>query len=122
MLSYWLATPLSYWWPLTLAIGFALVAALAVGLTLTRRAEEPLANSIATLYAVGFGLAALSEFMMYLDIAFGWSLATAFALTTGWITYFVVAAIVVAGLAIATAGLMQYREEGSYRASHVVAH
>jgi hypothetical protein len=122
MLSYWFATPLAYWWPLSLAIGFALVAVIAVSLTLARHTEEPYANSIATLYGLGFGIAALSEFLMYLDIAFGWSLAAALTMTTGVITYFVIVAIVAAVVAVGIALVMQYREEGAYRATHVVAH
>lgn len=122
MLSYWFATPLSYWWPLSLAIGFALIGVVAVVLTLARRAEEPYVNTIATLYGVGFGLAAISEFLMYLDIAFKWSLATAFAMSTGVVVFFVVAALVIAVLAIGAAVFMQYREEGAYRTSHGLAH
>ncbi|HEU5345770.1 MAG TPA: hypothetical protein VFU60_15595 [Ktedonobacterales bacterium] len=122
MLSYWFATPMSYWWPLSLAVGFALLGVVVVFLTLARRTEEPYVNTIATLYGVGFGLAAISEFMMYLDIAFSWSLATTFAMATGAITFFVVAAIVIAVLAIGAAVIMQYREEGSYRATHRLAH
>ncbi|HEX2348976.1 MAG TPA: hypothetical protein VHI51_11135 [Ktedonobacterales bacterium] len=122
MLSYWFATPLSYWWPLSLAVGFALVGVIVVTLTLARRAEEPYVNTIATLYGVGFGLAAISEFMMYLGIAFGWSLASAFAMTTGVVTFFALAAVVVVVLAIGAAVIMQYREEGSYRATHRLAH
>jgi hypothetical protein len=122
MLSYWFATPLSYWWPLSLAIGFALVGVVAIVLTLARRAEEPYVNTIATLYGVGFGLAAISEFMMYLDVAFGWSLATAFTVASGVVVFFVVAAMVIAVLAIGAAVVMQYREEGTYRATHGLAH
>lgn len=122
MLSYWFATPLSYWWPLSLAIGFALIGVVAVVLTLARRAEEPYVNTIAALYGVGFGLAAISEFLMYLDIAFKWSLATAFAMSTGVVVFFVVAALVIAVLAIGAAVFMQYREEGAYRTSHGLAH
>jgi hypothetical protein len=122
MLSYWFATPLSYWWPLSLAIGFALVGVVAIVLTLARRAEEPYVNTIATLYGVGFGLAAISEFMMYLDVAFGWSLATAFTMASGVVVFFVVAAMVIAVLAIGGAMVMQYREEGAYRATHGLAH
>ncbi|HEX9039327.1 MAG TPA: hypothetical protein VF808_20265 [Ktedonobacterales bacterium] len=121
MLSYWFATPLSYWWPLTLAIGFALIAVVLVSVTLARRAEEPYANRIATLYGVGFGLAALGEFMMYLDIAFGWSLAATFALTAGVVTFFVITGLVIAALAVGAAAYMQYREEGSFRAAHRLA-
>lgn len=122
MLSYWFSAPLSYWWPLLLAIGFAIVAVVAVYVTLARRAEERDATRIAALYGVGFGLVALTEFMMYLDVAFKWSLAAAFSMSAGLVTVFAIAAIAVAVIAIALAVAMQYREEGSYRATHRYAH
>lgn len=122
MLSYWLPAPVSYWWPLVFAVGFAAIAVFAVYATLARREEERDATTIATLYGLGFGLAAVSEFMMYLDVAFGWSLATAFALSTGVVTFFVVAAVIIAVLAIGVAVVMQFREEGAYRATHGYAH
>lgn len=122
MLSYWFSAPLSYWWPLLLAIGFAALAVVAVYTTLARRAKEPDATRIATLYGVGFGLVALTEFMMYLDVAFGWSLAAAFSMATGLVTILAIAAIAIAVVAIAMAVVMQYREEGSYRAAHRYAH
>ncbi|HEX8731972.1 MAG TPA: hypothetical protein VF725_07905 [Ktedonobacterales bacterium] len=121
MLSYWLAAPLSFWWPLAFAVGFALIAVIAVGATMARSAEEPQAGTIATLYGVGFGLAAVSEFMMFLDLAFGLSLAAAFTMSAGVVTFFAVAAIVIAAFAVAIAALMQISEEGSYRASHRLA-
>ena len=118
MLSYWFSAPLSYWWPLLLTIGFLVVGAIIVYETLTRRRQEPDAGRIAALYGVGFGLAALTEFMMYLDVAFGWSLASAFAMSAGFVTIVAVIAIVVAVLAIVIAVAMQVREEGSYRTAH----
>lgn len=118
MLSYWFSAPVSYWWPLTFAIGFALLGVVAVYLTLRRREEEPDATRIAALYGVGFGLAALTEFMMYLDAAFGWSLATAFALSGGVVTIFAIAAIAIALIAIGVAALAQRREESSFRVAH----
>lgn len=118
MLSYWFSAPLSYWWPLLLAIGFVILGAVVVYETLTRRKEERDATRIATLYGVGFGLAALTEFMMYLDIAFGWSLASVFAMSTAVVTGFAIAAIVVAVLAIGIAVALQVREEGAYRSAH----
>ncbi|HEX8996254.1 MAG TPA: hypothetical protein VF812_09510 [Ktedonobacterales bacterium] len=121
MLSYWFSAPLSYWWPLVFAVGFAAIAVFAVYMTLTRRSEEPDASRIAALYGVGFGLAAVSEFLMYLDIAFKWSLASAFAMTTGVVTFFVVAALVIAVAAIVIAVALQYREESSYRTAHRLA-
>lgn len=121
MLTYWLDTPVPSWCPLMFAIGFAILAALAVSTTLMRRAWEPNANRIATLYAVGFGLVALSEFMMYLNLAFGWSLAAALAMTAGTVTVFVVAAIVVAVLVVGIAFVMQYREE-AYQMTHGLSH
>ena len=122
MLSYWFPAPISYWWTLLFAVGFAVIAVIAVYATLRRREEEPDANTIAALYGIGFGLAAVSEFMMYLDVAFGLSLATAFTMATGFVTFFVIAALVVAVLAIGAAAVMQFREEGSYRATHGYAH
>jgi uncharacterized membrane protein len=118
MLSYWFPAPVSYWWPLAFAIGFAVIAVIAVYATLRRREEEPRANTIATLYGVGFGLAAVTELMMYLDVAFGWSLAAAFSIATGVATFFAVAAVVVAVLAIGIAAVMQFREESTYQAAH----
>lgn len=121
MLSYWLATPLSFWWPLAFSIAFAIIAVIAVGVTMARRAEEPRATTIATLYGVGFGLAALSEFMMFLDLAFGLSLAAAFSMALGVVTFFAIAAVVIAVLAIGAAVLLQVSEENSYRTSHTLA-
>lgn len=122
MLSYWFPTPLAAWIPLVLAIGFALLAVIAVVATLARRKEEPDAAPIAAFYGIGLGLAALTELMMYLDVAFGWSLATAFALSTGAVTFLAVAAVVVAIGAIILAVSMQVREESSYRTTHGYAH
>lgn len=121
MLSYWFAAPVSPWWPVLFAIGFALLAVFAFFATQARRAEEPDATAIATLYAVGLGIVAVSELLMYLDVAFGWSLATAWAMSTGVVTFFVVAAAIVAVFAIGIAVVMQFREEGAYRAAHGLA-
>ncbi len=118
MLSYWFATPLAAWVPLVFAIGFALLAVIAVVATLARQTEERDAAAIATLYGFGFGVAAISELLMYLDVAFGWSLATFFAISATVAPYIAIAAIVVAVLAIGIAVYMQFREEGSYRATH----
>jgi hypothetical protein len=59
--------------------------------------------------------------MMYLDVAFGWSLAAAFTMATGVVTFFAVAAAVIAVVAIGAAVLMQISEEGAYRAAHSAA-
>ena len=118
MLSYWFPATVSYWWPLLFTIGFALIGVIAVVATLARRKEERDANTIAALYGVGFGLAAITEFMMYLDVAFKVSLATAFAMSTGVVTFLAVAAIIVTVLAIGAALALQFREEGAYRATH----
>lgn len=120
MLSFWF-TSISFWWPLAFAIAFAIIAVIAVVATIARRAEEPRAGTIATLYGVGFGLAALSEFLMFLDLAYGLSLATAFSMTLGVVTFFAIAAVVIAVLAVGAAVLMQVSEEGAYRASHTLA-
>ena len=58
---------------------------------------------------------------MYLAFAGVWSLATAWTIATGGVTFFAVAAVVVAVLAIVIAVSMQFREEGDYRASHMIA-
>ncbi len=121
MLTYWF-TPVAAWLPLTLAIGFALLAVIAVVMTLSRRQEERDANRIAALYGVGLGLVAVTEFMMYLDVAFGLSLATYFAMSTGVVIFFAIAAAVIAVGALAVAIALQYREESSYRTTHSFAH
>src|SRR6516225_4157309 len=100
MLSYWLPTPLEAWVPLVLAIVFALAAAVAIVATVARRTEERDANGIALLYGLGFGLVSVSELLMYLDVAFGWSLATFFAISARVATNFAIVAAMVAGLAI----------------------
>jgi hypothetical protein len=122
MLSYWFPTPLAAWVPLVLAIGFVLLAVIAVVVTLARRREEPDANRIAAFYGVGLGLAAITEFMMYLETAFGWSLATAWAMSAGLVTFIAVVAVAIAILAIVVAVLMQFREENTYRETHGYAH
>ncbi len=121
MLSYWFPTPVAAWLPLTLAIGFALLAVFAVVMTLARRQEERDANRIAALYGIGLGLVAVSEFMMYIDVAFGASLATLFAMSTGVVIFFAIAAAVIAVGALAVAVTLQFREEGAYRTSHSLA-
>lgn len=121
MLSYWFPTPLAAWVPLVFTIGFALLAVIAVFATLARQREERDAGLIAALYGTGFGLAAVTELMMYLEVQFGWSLATAWAMTTGWVTFFAVVAVAIAVLAIVAAVIMQFQEEGSYRTAHAHA-
>lgn len=121
MLSYWFPTPLAAWVPLVLAIGFGLLAVIAVVVTLARRREEPDANRIAAFYGVGLGLAAVTELMMYLEVQFGWSLATAWAISAGFVTFLAVAAVAVAVLAVIIAVLMQFQEESTYRTSHGIA-
>ena len=116
------SAPVAAWLPLTLAIGFAALAIVAVVMTLARRQEERNANRIAAFYGIGLGLAAVSEFMMYLYVAFGWSLATLFALSTGVVIFFAVAAAVIAVLAIVAAVAMQIQEEGEYRSARGFAH
>jgi hypothetical protein len=118
MLSYWFPAPVSFWWPLAFTIIFAAAGVFAVYAALARRAEEPDAALIALLYGIGFGLIAVTEFMMYLDVAFGVSLAAAFAMSTGIVTFFAIAAAVVAVLALVAGGALQYREERSYRVMH----
>ncbi len=120
MLSFWFAS-VEPWVPLTFAIGFALLAVIAVVATLARRREEQDANLIATLYGVGFGLAAISEFMMWLDVAYGVSLAVAWSMAASLVTFFAVVAVIVAVGAIIAAVALQFREEGQYRSTHGIA-
>lgn len=120
MLTYWLPAPVAAWLPLTLAIVFAVAAVAAITITLARRSEEPDARGIATLYGVGLGLGAVSEFMMWLDVARGWSLASAWSIATGWVTFFAIVAVVVTVMALVTAITMQSNEERYYRAGHTV--
>lgn len=122
MLSYWLPTPLSMWWPLGFAIALAILAVIAVFVTLARRREEQDAPLIATLYGVGLGLAAVTEFMMFLDIAYKWSLAATFAMSASAVTFFAVVAAVVAVIALIIALALQFREESTYRSTHGYAH
>lgn len=120
MLSYWLPAPVAAWLPLTLAIVLAVGALIAIYATLARRREEPDARGIATLYGLGLGLVAVSEFMMWLDVARGWSLATAWSIATGWVTFFVIAAAVIAVMSLIVAVALQTNEEREYRAEHAV--
>lgn len=118
MFTYWFAAPVSFWWPLALTIVFALAAVVAVNVTLARREEERDAGTIASLYGIGFGLIAVTEFMMYLDVAYGWSLATIWALTVGVVNFFAIAAVVVAVIAIGAAVALQLQEERGYHRMH----
>lgn len=118
MVSYWFPTPLAAWVPLVLAIGFALLAVIAVVATLARRQEETDAPLIAVFYGTGLGLAAVSEVLMYLDVAFGWSLATTLAISASFATFFAVIAAVITVGAIIIALAMQFQEERSYRTAH----
>jgi hypothetical protein len=121
MLSYWF-TGVAPWVPLMLAIVFAVLAVIAVVATLARRQEEQDANLIATLYGVGLGIAAVSELMMYLDVAFGWSLAVAWSMAAGLVAFFAIMAVIIAVVAIIAAVAMQYREENAYNSTHGLAH
>lgn len=118
MISYWFPAPVSYWWPLAFAVAFAVIAVIAVSATLVRSPEERDAGMIATLYGMGFGIVAVSEFMMYLDLAFGWSLATAWGMSVSLVQFFAFAAAVVAAVALAAAVTLQVRDERSYRLTH----
>ncbi len=118
MLSYWFPPPVSFWWPLAFAIVFAIGAVVAVFATLARRAEERNASGIATLYGVGFGLAAVSELVMYLEFANIWSLATALALTTAAMNAIMIVAAVIAVVAVIAGVTLQVREERGYQVAH----
>lgn len=122
MLTYWLPSPIAAWLPLTLAIVFAVAALAAIAFTLARRRVEPDANSLATLYGIGLGLVAASEFMIWLDVARGWSLAATWSIATGWITFFAIAAAVVVVLSLVAAVTLQSGEERDYRVGHTAVH
>ncbi len=122
MFTYWFPTPLSFWWPLGFAIGFAVLAVLAVSATWVRQEQERDANLIALLYGAGFGVVAVSEFLMYLYVVYGWSLAPILGITSAVLPYFVVAAMVVAILAVGLAVWMQIQEESGYQAARRTAH
>lgn len=119
MVTFWFQTAVASWVPLVFAIGFALIGVVAVYATLARRAEERDARFIASLYGIGFGVVAVSELMMYLDLAFGWSLAAAWVMSLEIVGFFAILAAVVAVLAIAGAALLQVQEERTYRLQHV---
>jgi hypothetical protein len=58
--------------------------------------------------------------MQCLDIAFGWSLAAAFSMSTGLVTFFAVVAVVAAVVATITAAALQSQEEHGYRLAHPI--
>jgi hypothetical protein len=118
MLTYWFPAPVSFGWALAFAVAFAFAAVFAVFATLARRDEERDNVTIAALYGVGLGLVAISEFMQYLDIVFGWSLAAAFSMSTGLLTFIAITAAMFAVMAIVTAVVLQIQEESSYRLAH----
>ncbi len=118
MLTYWFPAPVSEWWSLAFAIAFAVAAVVAVFATLARRAEERNAGAIATLYGVGFGLAAVSELVMYLDLANIWSLASALALTAATMNVIMIAAAVIAVAALIVGATLQVRQERGYQLAH----
>jgi hypothetical protein len=118
MLTYWFQTTVASWVPLVFAIGFALIGVVAVFATLARRAEERDARFIASLYGVGLGVMAVSELMMYLDLAFGWSLAATWVLSLEVVGFVAIVAAAVAVLAVVGAALLQVSEERSYRQLH----
>ena len=122
MLSYWFPTPLEAAVPLVFAIGFAVLAAFAVVVTRARRPEEPDANLVATFYVIGFGLAALSEVLRFVDIQFGWSLAAGLSISGMGATILAVLAAAVAGSTVAFAAVVQFQEEDLYRIRHAHTH
>lgn len=118
MLTYWFPAPVSFWWPLAFTIIFAAAGIVAVSVTLARREREFDASTIAMLYGIGFGVIAVSELLMYLDTAFGWSLAAVLSLSTVIVTVFVIVAALIAVVSLAGAVAIQRREERVYRMFH----
>jgi hypothetical protein len=118
MITYWFSAPVASWWPLAFAIAFAVVAVALVLATIVRRTMERDVLTVALLYGVSFGMVAVSEFLRYLDLAFGWSLGKAFAMSPDLATFTAIAAAVFAGVAIVVALGIQFLEERSYRHMH----
>ena len=63
-------------------------------------------------------MVAVGELMQYLDIVFGWSVAAAFSMSTGLVTFIAVVAVVAAVVAALTAAALQSQEERGYRLAH----
>lgn len=118
MLTYWFPEPVSFWWPLAFAIIFAVVGIVAVFATLARREREFDASTIALLYGIGFGVIAVSEFLMFLGAAFHWSLPTVFSFSGVIATALVILAALIALVSLAGAMAIQRREERVYRMFH----
>ena len=118
MITYWFSAPVSPWWPLAFALAFAVIAVAFVLATIARRTEERDVITVALLYGIGFGMVAVSEFLRYLDLAFGWSLGKAFAMSTDLANFVAIAASLFAVVAIGVALGIQYQEERSYRHMH----
>ncbi len=118
MLTYWFPAPVSFWWPLAFTIIFAVAGVVAVFATLARRAQEFDASTIALLYGIGFGVIAVSEFLMYLGIALGWSLPTVFGFSTVFAPVLVIVAALIAVASLVGAVAIQWREERIYRMFH----
>jgi hypothetical protein len=121
MLSFWIPSAEPAWLMGLFAAGFAVLGVIAYFGALTRRAQEPDASAVASLYATGLGILAVSEVVSMVDVAWGWSLAAFFGITGTAVT--VVAAIVtgVAILCILAAVVIELREEQTYR-QHEHAH
>ena len=115
MLSFWIPATEPAWLMGLFAAGFAVVGVLAYLGALTRRAQEPDATMVASLYGMGLGILAVSELVAMVDAAWGWSLAAFFGITGSAVT--IIAAIVtgVAILLILAAVAIELREEQVYR-------
>jgi hypothetical protein len=78
-------------------------------------------QAIGLLYALGFGLLALSELVSFLDVAGIWSAAATFGIAGTAATVIAAVIPVVALLAIGAGIVMQIADERSYRLTHGMA-
>lgn len=121
MLSFWLPGTEPAWLALTFAVGFALLVVVALGITTARRTEEADADIIGLLYALGFGLLALSELVSFLDVAGIWSATATFGIAGTAATVIAAVITVMALLAIGAGIVMQIADERRYRLTHGMA-
>lgn len=123
MLSFWIPGGEPDWLLLVFAGGFAVLAAGAYAAVMLRREEEQDAPLIATLYATGLGILAVSELVNYLAATKAWSAADTFGISGT--SSIVIAGIVsaVALVSIASAVVLQVIDErATYRQTHSMAH
>lgn len=111
MLSYWVPALVALWWPLAFAIVSAIGAVIAVSARVARRAVERIADRITAIYGVNFGLADVSEFVLYLAFAGIWSLST----STVAMNVITIVVVVVAVVALIAGAVLELQESVAIR-------